>query len=143
LSEPVLSASVHEMGSAALRSVEGLLGALALVVGLVSAVVLLVGVVKALLSTARWELSAAGRGDRRDAVRRELGQYLLLGLELLVAADVLETIVTPSLEHVLQLGGVVLIRTIIVVSLHWELSRHEAAGHGTAAMAARPRTTTA
>lgn len=132
-----------EMGSTALRAVEHTLAAVALLVGLLSAVVLLVGVAKALAATARRELRAGDRGAHGDMVRHELGQYLLLGLELLVAADVLETIVTPSLEHVLQLGGVVLIRTIIVVSLHWELSRHQPSANPAAAAAATPRVTAA
>lgn len=50
-----------------------------------------------------------------------LGFYLQLGLEILIAADILETIVKPDLHSLIQLSVVVALRTIISFSLHWEL----------------------
>jgi uncharacterized membrane protein len=46
---------------------------------------------------------------------------LLLGLEVLVAADLLRTVaVTPTLNNVLQLGLIVVIRTFLSFSLETE-----------------------
>ena len=46
--------------------------------------------------------------------RRRLGRAILLGLEFLVAADIIRTVaVTPSAESVAVLGGIVLIRTFL------------------------------
>jgi uncharacterized membrane protein len=54
--------------------------------------------------------------------RRDLGQGILLGLEFLVAADIVRTVaVTPTLEGVLILGLIVLIRTFLSMSLQVEL----------------------
>lgn len=55
-------------------------------------------------------------------LRHELGKAILLGLEILVAADIIATVVTePSMERVLTLGLIVLIRTFLSLSLQVEL----------------------
>ncbi|MBF9253771.1 DUF1622 domain-containing protein [Pontibacter sp. 172403-2] len=55
-------------------------------------------------------------------LRQELGKAILLGLEILVAADIIATVVTqPTMEQVLILGVVVLIRTFLSLSLEVEL----------------------
>ena len=73
---------------------------------------------------------ASLRGDsvrqRREALRGHFGFYLLLGLEFLVAADIVETILKPSLTELAGLGVIVAIRTVISFSLSWELSRQRA-----------------
>ncbi|HXU04681.1 MAG TPA: DUF1622 domain-containing protein, partial [Polyangia bacterium] len=52
------------------------------------------------------------------AFRYRLGRAIILGLELLVAADILRTISTqPTLTDVAILGGIVLIRTFLSFSL--------------------------
>ena len=56
--------------------------------------------------------------------RNRLGRAIILGLELLVAADILRTISTePTLRQVLVLGVIVLIRTFLSFSLEIELER--------------------
>jgi uncharacterized membrane protein len=54
--------------------------------------------------------------------RSRLGRAIILGLEFLVAADILRTISTqPTLGEVAVLGGIVLIRTFLSFSLEVEL----------------------
>lgn len=63
--------------------------------------------------------------DRDKAVanfRSSLGRAILLGLEFLVAADIIRTVaVQPSLENVAVLGLIILIRTFLSFSLEVEL----------------------
>lgn len=55
-------------------------------------------------------------------LRRELGKAILLGLEVLVAADIIATVVTePTLRRVFTLGVIVLIRTFLSISLQVEI----------------------
>lgn len=55
--------------------------------------------------------------------RRFLGRSILLGLELLVAADIIRTVaVTPTLEGVGVLAVIVLIRTFLSWSLELEIT---------------------
>jgi uncharacterized membrane protein len=64
-------------------------------------------------------------GDWQGALRlyrANLGRGILLGLELLVAADIIGTVaVTPSLANLAVLGGIVLIRTFLSFSLEVEI----------------------
>jgi uncharacterized membrane protein len=69
-----------------------------------------------------------GRGRREeggayDFFRRRLGRAILLGLEFLVAADIIRTVaVTPTGESVAVLAGIVLIRTFLSFSLQLEMT---------------------
>lgn len=55
--------------------------------------------------------------------RRVLGRGILIGLELLVAADIIRTVaVTPTIESVSVLALIVLIRTFLSWSLEVEIS---------------------
>lgn len=55
--------------------------------------------------------------------RQQLGRSILLGLELLVAADIIRTVaVTPTLTSVAVLAGIVLIRTFLSFSLELEIT---------------------
>ncbi len=89
-------------------------GVAAIVVGAVVATLLAVG---ALLRR---------RGQGREVYtlyRRRLGRSILLGLELLVAADIIRTVaITPTFESVGVLALIVLIRTFLSWSLELEIS---------------------
>jgi uncharacterized membrane protein len=55
-------------------------------------------------------------------LRQNLGKAILLGLEVLVAADIIATVVTETtMERVLILAVIVLIRTFLSLSLQIEL----------------------
>jgi uncharacterized membrane protein len=61
-------------------------------------------------------------GRTYTTLRRAFGGTLLLGLEVLVAADLIRTVaVAPTLDNVLVLGLIVLIRTFLAVSLETEI----------------------
>jgi uncharacterized membrane protein len=65
-----------------------------------------------------------GRADRRtfDSYRQRIGRAMLLGLEILVAADIVRTVVLdPTLLNVAVLGILVLIRTFLSWSLVLEM----------------------
>ncbi len=58
-----------------------------------------------------------------EQFRRFLGRSILLGLELLVAADIIRTVaVSPTLESVAVLAAIVLIRTFLSWSLELEIT---------------------
>src|SRR5215208_4383901 len=80
-----------------------------------------VGSLIALFGSAR----AMYRGERQTAygqTRRNVGRAILLGLEVLIIADIVETItIDPTLETTLALGLIVLVRTFLSFSLEVEL----------------------
>ncbi|WP_445501737.1 DUF1622 domain-containing protein [Microvirga sp. G4-2] len=85
-----------------------------------------------------WQVLKGRSGeDAFSLYRSNLGRAILLGLEFLVAADIINTVaIEPSLQSLLILGGIVLIRTFLSFSLeveiegHWPWERHKAATQG-------------
>jgi uncharacterized membrane protein len=68
----------------------------------------------------------AAEGDEArehiPAFRKALGRSILVSLELLVAADIIRTVaIEPTLQNVLVLGLIVLIRTFLSMSLEVEI----------------------
>jgi uncharacterized membrane protein len=87
------------------------------------------GVVAIVVGAAAASLLAATAVLRRpgnevyETYRRRLGRSILLGLELLVAADIIRTVaVTPTFESVGVLALIVLIRTFLSFSLELEIT---------------------
>jgi uncharacterized membrane protein len=63
-----------------------------------------------------------GKSDAYRRLRQDLGRAILLGLEFLVAGDILRTTsAEPTFVGVAILGGIVLIRTWLSFSLEVEL----------------------
>lgn len=65
---------------------------------------------------------ARGQGEAFGQVRQRVGRAILLGLEVLIIADIVLTItVDQTVESALTLGLVVLVRTFLSFSLEIEL----------------------
>ena len=88
----------------------------------VGALVLLLGLLLALGLAARVLVRSRDGGRAYRVLRRSFGGVILLGLEILVAADLVRTVaVRPTLENVVILGLIVLIRTVLSFSLEVEI----------------------
>lgn len=84
--------------------------------------VILIGVIAALWRYFSYTLgSSAGRFDI-NKIRLSLGQVLTLGLEFIVAADLIGTTTAPDYYTVGIVASIVIIRTILSFTLNRELS---------------------
>jgi uncharacterized membrane protein len=99
--------------------------------------VIVVGALLASLLCLRQGFGALGWAQAFRGYRANLGRGILLGLELLVAADIIGTVaVTPSFQSLGVLAMIVLIRTFLSFSLeveiegHWPWRRRELEGRG-------------
>lgn len=97
---------------------------LSLAVGVIGVAIIMIGVIVGL-----WEFATCQYRALRDKIdlplddiRYDMGRYLLLGLEFLIAADVIHTVIQPTLEQVAVLGAIVIIRTIITYFLNREMA---------------------
>jgi uncharacterized membrane protein len=80
--------------------------------------VIVVGILVALLRVTLGPATA----DPYRRFRQDLGRGILLGLEFLVAADIIRTVaVTPTLQSVAVLGLIVVIRTFLSMALQVEV----------------------
>lgn len=92
--------------------------AIARVIELVGIAIIVLGIAGALVRFVFNYREAAAYAK----LRQHAGKVILLGLEILVAADIILTVATePTLENVAVLGLVVLIRTFLSWSLEVEL----------------------
>lgn len=102
----------------------------AMTAGMEAAGVLIIGA-SALTSLAiavRGAIQAAKWSVAYDLFRASFGRGILLGLEFLVAADIIRTVaVTPTMQSVTVLALSILIRTFLSISLKAEI---EGAGPG-------------
>ena len=96
-----------------------LAGIAAIIVG---SLVAFAGLALGALGLRRADGSSPARSEPIPAFRRTLGRSILTGLELLVAADIIRTVaIEPTLQSVLVLGLIVLIRTFLSMSLEVEI----------------------
>jgi len=68
-------------------------------------------------------VESAPKGEGYTIYRQRIGRSILLGLELLVAGDIIRTVaVAPTLLNVTVLAVIVVIRTFLSFSLELELN---------------------
>jgi uncharacterized membrane protein len=101
-----------------------------LAIEMVGVGVIVIGII---FAGANYIRDRAAEGAYR-ALRSTLGRAILVGLELLVAADIIHTVaIEPGLDSLAVLAGIVLIRTFLSLSLEveiegkwpWQLSKSE------------------
>lgn len=63
--------------------------------------------------------------DATENIRLKLGRTLTLGLEFTVASDILRTAVAPTRQDILNLGAIVLLRTLLNYFLEREIRQGE------------------
>lgn len=63
--------------------------------------------------------------DATELIRLQLGRVLALGLEFTVASDILRTAVAPTRQDILNLGAIVLLRTLLNYFLEREIRQGE------------------
>ncbi len=83
----------------------------------------LIVVVGVLLSVARFlKLRATSFDQRYRRLREDVGRAILLGLEFLIAGDIISSVVVdPTVLNIVTLGLIVLIRTFLSMTLQLEV----------------------
>jgi uncharacterized membrane protein len=103
-----------------MEDIKHYIGSIAVIIEAVGVLTIVVGVVIAFTKYLFPGKDIKPRSFLR--LRQDLGKGILLGLEILVAADIISTVVTePTMDKVLTLAVIVLIRTFLSLSLEVEL----------------------
>lgn len=110
------------MGPVLKQLSETLVPPVVLVIELIGVAIIAVG---AFVTLALFLIHIARREEMEKAIgqfRSSLGRAILVGLEFLVAADIINTVVIElTLENVLSLAVIVIIRTLLSFSLEAEI----------------------
>jgi uncharacterized membrane protein len=89
---------------------------------ILAAVVLVVGLLWSAFVSLRMLMRTRSGSKSYSLMRQAFGGSILLGLEILVAGDLIRTVaVAPTLDNVVVLGIIVLIRTFLSFSLEIEI----------------------
>lgn len=86
-------------------------------------VAIVLGVCLAVMRLVLRGIREADHADQFRQFRADIGRAILLGLEFLVAADIINTVaIEPTVESVAVLAGIVAIRTFLSFALEVEIS---------------------
>lgn len=101
---------------------EAIIEAIGLAIDVLGTAVIIGGAVLATILVIARIRSGAPFEEAYGFYRRALGRAIILGLEFMVAGDIIRTVVVaPTIESVAVLGVIVLIRTFLSFSLEIEL----------------------
>jgi len=119
---PVASVLFEEATGGLMPIIEGLIGIAALLIELLAVAIIIIATVAATFVFVRKLLRHSAGLPGYEQYKVRLGRALLLGLEILVAADIVRTVaLEPSLTNVGILALLVLIRTFLSWSLVVEI----------------------
>ena len=120
------------------------------VIDFAGVVIIAVGALMGVIFCARDLLRQERRVDAYSRLRTFLGRSLLLGLEFLVAGDIIKTVaIEPTFDSVIVLAIIVLVRTVLSLSIDveidgrwpWEAAQHSVADVASARTSGSPRRT--
>lgn len=101
---------------------EEVISAVVRVVEAVGAAIMVLGAAAAFVVAVPQAFTPGNRPRAYRELRRNVGRAILLGLEVLIVADIIRTIlVDPTLDSVLVLGSIVIIRVLLSFSLEVEI----------------------
>ena len=101
---------------------EGLTVIISFIVPLVEACGALAIMLEVIRTTFQYVIAFLGlRPVQLTALRMRLGQSVVIGLEFLVAADILKTALAPTWNDILLLAALIALRTILNYLLEHEL----------------------
>lgn len=112
----------------AILDIKNILEILILVLQGLSIIIIVWGVLLCLINFIKVEISTDNRSNivqKITSTKNYLGSYILLGLEVLISADIIDSILNPTLHDILMLAAIVIIRTVISYFLNKEMKAAE------------------
>ncbi len=96
------------------------------IIDLIAILFILWGFIKAMFDYAAMRIKnkTLSSTDIRS-IRCYLGTYLLLGLEIMIVADIIKTVLNQTTQELIFLGGIVVIRTLLSYFLNKEIEDME------------------
>ncbi len=97
---------------------------LSLAIGIIGVIIIVWGSFVSAIQLGSIEFKKLSRSNmhiERSQIRHNLSVYLLIGLEYLIGADIIRTIIRPTVQELIILGAMVAIRTIISYFLTKEM----------------------
>lgn len=111
------------MNQEAVVDIKEIIGVIGLAIDVAGVLVILLAIVAAGIGFVRGLVGGVARDLAYRELRQSVGRGILLGLELLVAGDIIRTVaIEPTFNSVAVLAVIVLVRTFLSFSLEVELT---------------------
>jgi len=88
---------------------------------IIGVTIIMIGVVKMLFQFFRGFISKVRFIELITEIRIELGTYLVLCLEIFIGRDIIETLLNPSINDIIVLVILVVLRTTLAFFLNYEM----------------------
>ncbi len=106
-------------------NINEIIGAIGLAIDVAGVLVILISIIVAGASFARGLIGGVAGDVAFRTLRQSIGRGVLLGLEFLVAGDIIRTVaIEPTFASVGVLAAIVLVRTFLSFALEVELTGH-------------------
>jgi uncharacterized membrane protein len=116
-----------------METIEIILDYIALAIGLTGILVIVWGVIEGLIKLVRIKSHRFKNKGKQFAplehIRYDIGVHILQGLQLIIVADIIHTLITPSLEELSVLGIIVVIRIALGYFLGREIKEIDRYGN--------------
>ncbi|MZK49155.1 DUF1622 domain-containing protein [Clostridium beijerinckii] len=124
----VLTGKLYSNKGGAVLDIKKILEILIIVLQGLSITIIVWGVFLCLINFIKLEISTNNRSNivkKITSAKNYLGSYILLGLEILISADIIDSILNPTMHDILRLAAIVIIRTVISYFLNKEMKATE------------------
>lgn len=124
----VFTGKLYSNKGGAVLDIKKILEILIIVLQGLSITIIVWGVFLCLINFIKLEISTSNRSNivkKITSAKNYLGSYILLGLEILISADIIDSILNPTMHDILRLAAIVIIRTVISYFLNKEMKAAE------------------
>lgn len=124
----VFTGKLYSNKGGAVLDIKKILEILIIVLQGLSITIIVWGVFLCLINFIKLEISTSNRSNivkKITSAKNYLGSYILLGLEILISADIIDSILNPTMHDILRLAAIVIIRTVISYFLNKEMKATE------------------
>ncbi len=124
----VFTGKLYFSKGGAVLDIKKILEILIIVLQGLSITIIVWGVFLCLINFIKLEISTNNRSNivkKITSAKNYLGSYILLGLEILISADIIDSILNPTMHDILRLAAIVIIRTVISYFLDKEMKATE------------------
>ncbi|MCD8337579.1 MAG: DUF1622 domain-containing protein [Lachnospiraceae bacterium] len=66
---------------------------------------------------------------KRPDTRLLLAEGLTMGLEFKLGSEILRTVIVRTMDEILIVAGIIVLRAVLTFLLHWEIKNEEEEGH--------------
>lgn len=92
---------------------------IAYIIEVVGVVAIVIGLVKSFYKYFKY------RSNTEHSIIIDLGQALAMGLTVIMGAEILKSIVVKTPQELIVLGVIIVLRAILAVLIHWELTNEK------------------